>query len=270
MNRYNTPKTTKFDMVLLLCVIFFIIIAIDKKVSTDRIREYKELTAIRIIPKVDDFNNEAFLISQWDKTIVDDSIFEDVEQLTHEQKAEQTQLYLRMSQYLPLFNKYNVPIELQELVVDLSDHYGIDPTIAIGLFHIESTWGHNENYITMYENRRNKNRTFDIGIGQLNSRYHDYFRQNFFDVELINSYGYDFDEFDVYNDVMNMQVSLAYLSHLLTRVNKDYLLALQSYNTGIYNVLYGTVPTSTKKYSIAIVNSYMSVWDVSKAEINSI
>lgn len=165
--------------------------------------------------------------------------------------------------YKALLTKFDVPQHLQQTVIQLAYEYNIKPTIAIGLFQIESLWTKHPNYLTTYSNRINKNGTFDLGLGQLNTRYLNYFENRYYNPELLNRLNYLVtDKFNVFDDIQNMQVSLAYLSYLQEYFDNDIHLALIAYNCGMGNVLRDTIPLHSIKYSIAIQQGYYNLNEV--------
>jgi hypothetical protein len=254
--------------IILICMSILFCVIIGQDITSKVLQHIEYQRVLSDFTKPPALMVDAFTIAEHNikytqsEHLTDVSIFADAPQLEYRQP-----LYIDMAEYNSVFDRFNAPEHLRGISVQLATEYQIDPKIVIGLFQIESLWSNHPNYITTYDNRRNRNGTFDIGMGQLNTQYHDYFEKKHFDPQVLDKYGYYADTFDVYNDIQNMQVSLSYLRYLIDYFKGSVHKALMAYNCGMGNVQYNNIPISTKKYSVAIQKNLKSVYLVELTDI---
>lgn len=135
-----------------------------------------------------------------------------------------------------LLLRNEVPSEYTLFVIKLARHYRIDSHVLISLVMIESLWGRVEGYNEIGNRGYGPNKEWaDIGLGQLNSRYHDEFAEKHFNPQLLRDFGYEFGEFDATNGFINLQVSASILNSRYT-IFGSYDEALKAYNAGTYAV----------------------------------
>lgn len=159
-----------------------------------------------------------------------------------------------------LFDKFEVPFIYRDFTRLICELQNVDPLIFISLIQIESHWGTSFNGVTSdynnivdYRMYGSEKQWTDLGLGQLSTRYEKDFRERYFNPALLLSLGYIRTEFKITDPWCNLQVSAAYLGFLY-RYFGNYELAVQSYNTGLGNVIKGNIPNITKQYTHAILN----------------
>ena len=156
-----------------------------------------------------------------------------------------------------LFEKFDVPYQYRDFVRLLCEFENVDVDVFVSLIQIESHWGKIEGYNNM-EGRMRLDGNADIGLGQLNSKYFEYFESHFYNPSLLFELGYLRGKFDPTDPYSNLQVSASYLSYLYKYFG-NYEQAIQSYNAGIGNLSRGRVPASTVVYTRAIMNSWSTL-----------
>ena len=160
-----------------------------------------------------------------------------------------------------LFEKFDVPYELQDYTRSICELQNVDPVVFISLVQIESHWGNGTtgvttdyNTIVGYRMYGSDKQWTDLGLAQLSTRYAKEQEERYFNPDLIRSLGY-FRKFDQKDPYVNLQVGCAYLGFLY-RYFGNYEEAVMSYNTGLGNVINGRVPDVTHEYTRAIMNSW--------------
>jgi len=122
------------------------------------------------------------------------------------------------------FKPLDIPLdeEIQEYIYNLCEEIDLEFELALALFKLESNFNHN----TI---NHNNNNTYDIGIGQLNSKYF---------IEYGERAGIE--NFDPYNIKHNIKASLYGLKHYIDYWSNKGLkdeeltkMALLSYNRGL-------------------------------------
>jgi len=159
-----------------------------------------------------------------------------------------------------LFMKFNVPYEYQDFTRQVCELQNVETSLLVSFIQIESVWGRATGYNSnAYYRRYGLNKQYaDIGLGQINSRYNDYFEEYFFNPELLFSLGYKRTSFKATDPYCNIQVAAAYLSYLYKKFG-SYELATKAYNCGPGTVSYGVIPEVTHRYSYSIMNGYSSI-----------
>mgnify|MGYP003965715277 CR=1 FL=1 len=162
-----------------------------------------------------------------------------------------------------LLDRNKVPKKYHLFIIKLSRYYNIDSHVFISLVQIESNWGRAEGYNEVGDRGRGPNKEWaDIGLGQLNSRYHDEFAKKNFDRQLLLTLGYKVEEFDATDGIMNLQVTSSII-HERFHVFGNYDEGLMAYNAGTYavaNDFPGFDQTGRDKvaiYAYSIINNRM-------------
>ena len=161
-----------------------------------------------------------------------------------------------------LFDKFDVPYEYRDYTRQICSLQNVNPLVFVSLVQIESHWGNAVNGVASHYNDAFPYRMYglnkqwaDLGLTQLSTRYAEEQENRYFNPELIRSLGYIRENFDQRDPWINLQTGCAYLGFLY-RYFGSYELALQSYNTGIGNVIKGIVPDITYEYTHAIMNNW--------------
>jgi len=135
-----------------------------------------------------------------------------------------------------------VPEEYQTFTYNLAEYYGVPIHIVCNLVQAESSW------VATARGGSNSNKTYDIGLSQLNSQYMSYFEEEFLDREvLVYLTQTSYREFNPYDPHMNLQVGVSYLAKLI-RDTGSIEGGLWAYNAGIGRFRQGYLPESTKLY----------------------
>lgn len=120
--------------------------------------------------------------------------------------------------------------------------YDYDPLILAKIIEVESGW--NENAI----GAENFDGSRDYGMAQLNSLYHDYFR---------NTYWHRGEKFNVMNGHHSLYIAAEQLQMLYTRLgNEDDM--IRAYNIGIGSVINGKRVLSGNNYLEKVKNVWVN------------
>jgi len=156
------------------------------------------------------------------KEITFDTIFfkEDIVKIQEEEVIREDLLI-----YRELLSAYNPNLNHLQIIVDEAKKRGIEPTLAIALVVRESSF--RENAVN-----RNRNGTYDYGYFQLNSRWHNQYKEDVFS---------------------HIRTGLDYLKWCLETENGNVVRALSRYNTGKPNLYIG------ERYAERILKTQLSI-----------
>lgn len=190
-------------IIIILCVFFINVINVEAPINV--IEKHIENNEALIIEKHIENNNEI-------KTIVQKDL----------NKNENLKVNILDAKFKSF---YDIPLnyEIQNYIFKLCKEYDLSISLVIAVMELESE-GTFDNNLICY----NTNGTYDQGIMQLNSRYHDWFGQ------LISE-----TEFDAGNVYHNIHAGIKYLSILMSELDDNYyddeliIRCLNSYNMGM-------------------------------------
>jgi hypothetical protein len=175
------------------------------------------------------------------------------------------ELNIYMDEIEILFDKFEVKYELRDYIRQLCEIYNVPVTLAISVAQIETHNGTIKNYdvradYRMYYTWNKKTETYietwDLGYFQMNDSYSDYWEECFYNPELIFSLGYSRYTFDLTDDMINIQIGIAYIDYLLKYFKGDQTRAVWAFNTGMGNVNKGNIPDLTYAYEHAIRHNW--------------
>lgn len=164
-----------------------------------------------------------------------------------------------------LFEKFEVKYEFRSYIKQLCKIYNIPIELGLSIAQIETHNGRVKDYNVRADYRmyytwdRKTNsyvKTWDLGYFQMNDFYEDYWEECFFNPELIFSLGYIRNEFDITDDIINIQIGIAYIDYLLKYYYGDETKATMAFNTGMGNVNKGKIPDRTIAYEHAVRNNW--------------
>lgn len=125
-----------------------------------------------------------------------------------------------------------IPSEYQGVIIYYAYKENVPLDIIYYLISYESNWN------IKAVGKRNRNKTYDYGLMQLNSRYIKNFQKWFYT---------GIDKFNPFNPEHNIEIGIKYLKDLYLKTY-DWKLAVTAYNCGLYGVYRNKIPKSTIHY----------------------
>jgi soluble lytic murein transglycosylase-like protein len=139
-----------------------------------------------------------------------------------------------------------IPDKYKSICKDIHIYTGITYKIIFNLVQKESNWKERA------YNGSNSNKTYDVGLTQVNSSNFEYFYWFLF--KLKPSSNLDYKSY-YYQPEINLWAGFLYLQYLIKYYKGDIILALQAYNGGLGKVNRGKTPESSKEYASWILTN---------------
>ena len=164
-----------------------------------------------------------------------------------------------------LMDKFEVKYEYRDLIRQLCEIHNVPVSFAISIAQVETHNGHIRDYAVRADYRmyltwsKELNKyveTWDLGYFQMNDSLSSYWEECFFNPELLFSLGYVREYFDLTDDVISIQLGIAYLDYLVKYYHGDQNKATMAFNTGMGNVNRGNIPEMTYAYAHAVKNNW--------------
>lgn len=138
--------------------------------------------------------------------------------------------------------------EISEYIISVCNEFGVNSNFAVALLQTE-----NPDFDPLAKSRKNKNKSRDVGLWQLNTRYLDWYQNRYWDNDT---------EFDVFNWKHNTYIAIRYISSLSYQFDNNFWYVAAAYNCGPgtvskeYKHGLKKIPHSTRNiYVPSVINS---------------